>query len=184
MGELYDKDGVQGIVYLLTDGEGAHGMIVSLSEAERPWSTVEVETFANRLDDGKFNCRVIRNIADWGDNYPAFTWCNDLNAGRYGGWFIPSLYEMNALFIAFNGGGGISSAPDGIAPCSIDTQAQARFNKYLTDAGGTPLSGANYWTSTEYGAGFAYPYDFARGDMDSYGGGKSNAYKVRAVRGF
>lgn len=46
MGELYEKDGVQGIVYLLTDGEGAHGMIVSLSEAERPWSTVEVETFA------------------------------------------------------------------------------------------------------------------------------------------
>lgn len=184
IGDLYDRDGVQGIVYLLTDDRGTHGMLVSLTENERPWSVETVETNANLLDDGKYNCAIIRNLPDWAARYPAFKWCNDLNTGRYGGWFIPSLYEMNDLYIAFNGSGGISDETSGISPCATDAQAQARFNKFLSDAGGTPLSLTNYWTSSEYGAGFAYPFDFAQGDMDSYGGAKASTYKVRAVRGF
>lgn len=182
VGDLYDRDGVRGVVYLLTDAAGTHGMIVSLTEAERPWSVETVETFANRLDDGKYNCRVIRYLEEWGSKYPAFKWCNDLNAGRYGGWFIPSLYEMDALYRAFNGEGGISDDTQDVARC--DAASRSRFNQYLTDAGGTPLSEADYWTSSEYGAGFAYPYDFRRGDMDSYGGAKANTCRVRAVRGF
>lgn len=183
IGDLYDVDGVQGIVYLLAD-EGTHGMILSLAEGERPWSIETVETNANRLDDGKYNCTLIRKREDWGAKYPAFKWCNDLNTGRYGGWFIPSLYEMNNLYVAFNGGGGIG--PDAAlgGPSATGAQAQARFNAFLTDAGGTPLSLADYWTSSEYGAGFAYPFDFVQGDMDPYGGAKANTYKVRAVRGF
>ena len=184
VGDLYDRDGVQGVVYLLTDDRGTHGMMVSLTESERPWSVETVETGANLLDNGKYNCTLIRNRETWGAKYPAFKWCNDFNAGRYGGWYIPSLYEMNDLYIAFNGGGGISNETSGISPCAVDAEAQARFNKYLTDAGGTPLSQADYWTSSEYGAGFAYPYDFVWGGMDGYGGSKANIYKVRAVRGF
>lgn len=182
VGDLYDKDGVQGIVYLLDDATGTHGMIVSLTEAERPWSIEAVETFANRLDDGKYNCRIIRYLEEWGSKYPAFKWCNDLNAGRFGGWFIPSLFEMDALYRAYNGEGGIGDHTQAVAPC--DAAARSRFNQYLTDAGGTPLSEANYWTSSEYGAGFAYPFDFKRGVMDSYSGAKANTCRVRAVRGF
>ena len=45
-------------------------MMVSLTESERPWSVETVETGANRLDNGKYNCTLIRNRENWGAKYP------------------------------------------------------------------------------------------------------------------
>lgn len=56
------------------------------------------------------------------------------------------------------------------------------INASLRDQGGTELSRAVYWSSSEYGSSNAWGVHFGSGGMGN--GGKFGAFRVRAVAAF
>ncbi|MEG0796990.1 MAG: BACON domain-containing protein [Odoribacter sp.] len=109
--DVYDKDGVKGIVYKITEG-GKHGMIVSATQIITNWasqSAASKDLNCRNYDDGLKNVEIMKGQADWTTKYPAAAWCDALNTGNVTGWYMPAkneLKEVAALYInntaAFN----------------------------------------------------------------------------------
>lgn len=91
IGDYYNKNGKEGIVYKVTSG-GLHGKIISLAQSDNPlqWSLNENEVVNLRDSDGAINMQVIQSIDGWHDKYPAFAWCSGLGEG----WYLPSFSEL------------------------------------------------------------------------------------------
>lgn len=141
IGDIYDKDGVKGIVTLLYDG-GLHGLVMSLDEACLAWSTLPRKktknTGANDRHDGKKNMVAIEKyIADnnlsWED-FPAFKWCRDKGEG----WFLPSIEELWGAGTMYMGGTRIAS----------NRKMRRYFNESMERAGGTPINGLMFYHSS------------------------------------
>lgn len=141
VGDIYDKDGVKGIVTMLYDG-GIHGLVMSLDEACLAWSTLPRKkiknTGANDRHDGKKNMAAIEKyIADnnlsWED-FPAFKWCRDKGEG----WFLPSIEELWAAGTMYMGGTRIAS----------NRRMRRYFNENMEIAGGTPINGLMFYHSS------------------------------------
>ncbi len=93
VGDLYNVNGVRGIVYKTTDN-GTHGYIVSLDAIvlnDYQWSTVKEVTGATDEDNGANNMAKIKTMANWETNYPAFKYWDDK------GWYIPAKNEAKAI---------------------------------------------------------------------------------------
>ena len=95
VGDLYDADGVKGIVFEVS---GKHGKIISLEEKECYWSSrPDVQTRAWDEDDGMANMRKIKAIPNWRSEYQAFAWCDDMNTNGVTGWYLPAANELASL---------------------------------------------------------------------------------------
>lgn len=162
-------------VYTTTVGEGHFPQ----------WSTEAVVTGATSFVDGLANQNLIkttRNIA----NYPAMQACDNLTAGGYNDWYLPSIAELDLLYsnlvilpfadpdnpvAAYAGSGGWQ------APSGYDGPLAGSFD--------TTGSGW-YWSSTEGNAANAYDQSFESGNRDFYGdktnSGNYNVNKVHCIR--
>ena len=95
VGDLYDADGVKGIVFEVS---GKHGKIISLEEKECYWSSrPDVQTRAWDEDDGMANMRKIKAIPNWRSEYQAFAWCDGMNTNGVTGWYLPAANELASL---------------------------------------------------------------------------------------
>lgn len=151
VGDIYDKDGVKGIVAVVYDG-GAHGLVMSLDEACLAWSTLPrkkvKKTGANNKHDGMANMKAIeRHIAEnnfsW-DDFPAFKWCRDKGEG----WFLPSVNELWTAGTMYMGG----------SRAALKRKFRKNYNARIEEEGGTPLSNIMFYhSSTEYEE-FRYSY--------------------------
>ena len=96
IGDLYDENGKQGIVFDVT-ADGKHGKIVSLDEGEGLiWAEYDVynrKTVATSDDDGMSNFNKIKKQSNWETNYPAFAWC----ATKGEGWYLPATEELLSI---------------------------------------------------------------------------------------
>lgn len=143
VGDIYDKDGVKGIVVVLYDG-GRHGLVMSLDEACLSWCTLHrkkiKKTGADNRLDGLANMKAIEKyIADnnysWHD-FPAFEWCR----AKGEGWFLPSINELWGAGTMYLGGSRTAS----------NRRFRKNFNSNIQSAGGVPLSNIMiYHSSTE-----------------------------------
>jgi hypothetical protein len=161
VGNYYNIDGVQGIVYKTN---GTTGMIISLDEATYSWSNEKVKLDARDFENGMKNLEKI--IEKGISNYPAFDWCNKKNTGSISGWYLPAVEELNTILQTYN-----------------------KFQDSLAAYKGTKLDeNGRYWSSTE-GYMLAGDSDIAfyvehcgftwQGSTD-----KNDQNKVRAVRAF
>ncbi len=174
IGDYYKSGDVEGIVFYLSDEEGEHGLIVSLQEWNDVWSTEAVETGALSPESSQYNMERIKSRSNWKVDYPAFRICDALNSSRVIGWVLPCNYDLERLYQGFNGG-----------PGAMNAEAQAAFNKALTDNGGTPITHQIYWTSTEYAYFGAYGIDFGPGELCyPSDGDKDKENAIRAVKAF
>lgn len=128
-------------------------------EVDVVWSTEQIETNANSINNGAENTNKIKSISEYETKYPAVAWCIQKGAG----WYLPAPYELVALYTAWN----------------VD---QIMFNKKLTDAQGTAIASDRYWDSYEFSESNGTQYNFAIGDMDR--APKSVKYRVRAILAF
>lgn len=178
IGDYYDRDGVRGIVCLLTD-EGRHGLVISLDETMIDWSVFRKPDLRTvGTDDSKDGARnmetVARYIAEnglaWSD-FPAFEWCR----ARGEGWYLPSIDEMLAIGHNYNGGSRMGN----VRP------ARNKFNAALKEHGGKRMDRlVYYFSSTEKDEKTAFtshmgvepPYVL---DIPKY-----NRFLVRAVHKF
>lgn len=151
VGEIYEKDGVKGIVAVVYDG-GAHGLVMSLDETCLAWSTLPRKkvknTGATDQRDGTANMKAIeRHIAEnnfsW-DDFPAFKWCRDKGEG----WYLPSVNELWTAGTMYMGG----------SRAAINRKFRKNYNAKIEAEGGTPLSNIMFYhSSTEYKE-FRYSY--------------------------
>lgn len=141
VGEIYEKDGIKGIVAVVYEG-GLHGLIFSLDEACLPWSTLHRKKIkrcgATDQHDGMANMRAIEkyiteNSLSWED-FPAFKWCREKGEG----WYLPSINELWTAGTMYMGGTRIAS----------NRRLRKAYNENMVLAGGKPLSGLMYYHSS------------------------------------
>ncbi len=185
IGDIYDVDGVKGIVIDVTDG-GLHGLIMSLDDIKHKlcWCTnkpkgvdvvteqiTEMFTGADSKTDGEYNMRKIEEFIDeydltW-EHFPAFKWCRD----KGDGWYLPSYMELMRIRKAFHG-----------ADYEDDKSAQKAFNRILERNGGNKLEFYDLVSSTEWGHDTVYFLAPSWGVVGQIGG--KGQCTVRAVRRF
>ena len=79
IGDLYDKDGVKGLVFRVYEDKMS-GLIVSMTEPEemKAWSSEFTATGCTERECGELNTSIIYSLPNWQSNYPAFEWCKSL----------------------------------------------------------------------------------------------------------
>jgi hypothetical protein len=91
IGDLYNVNGVKGVVYKITDG-GKHGWIVSIDDVNTQqylWSDLMSSiTGTTDENDGTVNMATIKTISGWETHYPAFKYWDEK------GWYIPAINEL------------------------------------------------------------------------------------------
>ncbi len=178
IGELYNQNGVKGVVCMLTE-DRQHGLIISLDERYLHWSSFRKPDLrvvgADDRADGAVNMEKVAayiagNNLSW-DDFPAFKWCREKGEG----WYLPAIDEMLTIGHNYNGGARLQS----------NRQARNKFNNALKDNGGERMDRlVYYFSSTEKNEKEAYtthmgiepPYVI---DIPKY-----NKFLVRAVHKF
>ena len=149
-----------GIVFYVTDG-GLHGLEVAPVDqsTSAAWSTITgtlIGTTGTAIGTGSDNTDDI--ITQNTGAASAAKICRDYRAAQEGDWFLPSRYELNAIWVNLvDNGSGANSGVGGFA-------------------------GGSYWSSSEDDASDAWSQGFGDGSQD--GGSKVSFYRVRAVRAF
>lgn len=163
IGDLYDKDGVSGIVYKV-DQDGMHGMIVSLKEgAYKSWAMRDAErrvTEAVSLGDGRLNMSIIKSYYDI-DHYPGFKWCEEMNHSGITGWYLPAKEELEELL-------------------NFHDKIQSSFIKN----GGISLSYNIYMSSSEIDNSTYWGVNFQHEERRGVSVEKGKYSAVRAIRSF
>lgn len=178
VGDLYDRDGVKGVVCIVSD-EGTHGLVISLEQIYLTWSEFrkpDLRTVgAGNRTDGEENMRTVEayiaaNGLSW-DDFPAFKWCRE----RGEGWYLPSIDELLTIGHNYNGGSRMKN----------NRQARNKFNEALKDAGGKRMDRmVYYFSSTEMDEKNAYTSHTSLEPPYVVEIPKYNKFLVRAVHKF
>lgn len=178
VGDFYDRDGVQGVVWQVSD-DRLHGLIVSLDEIYLPWSEFRKPDLCvagiDDRTDGAANMEkvaryIVENNRSW-DDFPAFKWCRDKGEG----WYLPSIDELLTLGHNYNGGSRSGN----------NRQARNKFNDALKQHGGKRMDRlVYYFSSTEMDEKNAYTTHMGLEPPYVIEIPKYNKFLVRAVRRF
>ncbi len=178
VGDLYDRDGVKGVVCIVSD-EGTHGLVISLEQIYLTWSEFRKPDLrivgAENRTDGEENMRTVEayiaaNGLSW-DDFPAFKWCRE----RGEGWYLPSIDELLTIGHNYNGGSRMKN----------NRQARNKFNDALKDAGGKRMDRmVYYFSSTEMDEKNAYTSHTSLEPPYVVEIPKYNKFLVRAVHKF
>ena len=178
IGELYDQDGVKGIICALSE-DGQHGLVISLDEIYLHWSTFRKPDLrvigTDESSDGMVNMETVeRYIAENGlswDDFPAFKWCRDKGEG----WYLPAIDEILVIGNNYNGGTRLRN----------NRKARNAFNDALKDVGGERMDRmVYYFSSTEKNEKEAYTSHMSIEPPYVVEIPKYNKFLVRAVHKF
>jgi len=170
IGELYGG----GIVFWISP-DGQHGLVASLKDLDEgkgyPWSNVagsKIGKTAANMTNGKENTKAI--VSQAGHTKSAAKLCTDYRGGGFSDWYLPSNRELTLL-----------ASQDVVIDYVLDNDGNPSTLGFVQEYS-MPTFG-RYWSSTEYvTAHDAWGCGFSAGS--SYGGGKDNTYRVRAIRAF
>ncbi len=178
VGDLYDFNGVKGIVCAVSD-DRQHGLVISLDEIYLHWSEFSKPnlrlTGVNDGQDGAVNMEkmaeyIAANNLSW-DDFPAFKWCREQGEG----WYLPSINEL--LEIGYNYNGGSRTV--------VNRNDRNKFNDALKNNGGKRMDRlVNYFTSTEVDEKSAYTSHMDLNPPYVVELAKNTKFLVRAVHKF
>lgn len=159
--DLYDVNGVRGVVFYVEDG-GTSGLIMSMDQEFLQWSTENV--WANCIsNNGEWNTEDMLKLGE--DKYPAAKWCVDHGEG----WYMPSSHEMNLMWHAVSNG-------------TYDFDEE--FVKLYNDKLDNPILEDYYWSSNEISEDMAEVIVFIDSSIVCLDPYKSNYFHVRAIHKF
>ena len=119
----YNRSGMPEGVVIEVSSVGRYGKIISLKEIEnKVWRTEHESVDVTNDTDGAENMSMIKRLLDWSTKYPAFASV----AGEGEQWYLPAKNEWTTIF-----------------------ENKDQINSQLSIAGGRPLNGNFYWSSTE-----------------------------------
>jgi hypothetical protein len=145
--------------------ETGHGLIMSLEDApQQVWATIDGWASASYAGT---TLKVLPDDDARGSNLPSYTM---LGSTTVSNWAVATRADYTAIFTNL---GSTRTDSDGIT-------YDEHVNAYITDAGGTAISGEN-WSSTGYSdvKAWRFSYDNKWGARD-----KTTQFKVRPVLGF
>lgn len=159
IGDFYDENGKQGIVFDVT-ADGKHGKIVSLDEGNELWAVKGVwkkRTYAISEEDGNANTEVMLKNAQWATWFPALAYC----VSKGDGWYLPATNELKLIY-----------------------ENKSIINCKLNEIGCSNICDRNYWSSSD-----STKYKFCAWYVDmrygiTYTGIKIDKLSVRAVAVF
>ncbi len=186
LGQLYDRNGVRGIVVALNE-DRTHGLLMSVDQVMVAWSVFRKGNYrlvgADDKMDGAKNMETVaayiaRENLSW-DDFPAFKWCRDKGEG----WYLPAIDELLTIGNNYNGGNRQRN----------DRSTRARWNDNLRLAGGARLDMKRlFHSSTELNESLAmmavmgvevpFLYNMSPDTNDPIQ--KHTTFLVRAVRKF
>lgn len=173
-------------------GVATHNIVVgplSTSESTLAWKNAATATAgADSVINGPQNTADM--VADGNSTvYPCAHFCNDLSTGGQTDWYMPAKNEVEVCYFNLkptttnnttSSGINANAVPARASSYTSGTPAQTSATLFLVTTGAEAFSG-NYWTSTEYSAFEAWKQGFSSG-YQYYGGYKTSAKKVRAIR--
>ena len=150
-----------GIIFYL-DASGCHGLICAANDQSTflNWdngSYTNTTAFASCVGCGYGNTSMIVYNQGSSVSYAARL-CFELSLGGESDWYLPSIYELNLMYLNIGNGNALG----------------------LGNVGG--FANENYWSSTEYNASLAWTKSLSDGSQ--YSGNKIFSFYVRAVRAF
>lgn len=153
---LYGKTYEGGLIFYVDEATGT-GLVAATTDqsSAAAWGCNDTEiTGTARSGIGTGAQNTLDILAGCSEDGIAAKLCADLTLNGKDDWFLPSRYELDAMYnnLHVNGYGGFSSDSD------------------------------SYWSSTEYNSNFAWYYYFYNGGADAIF--KDGTYRVRAVRAF
>jgi hypothetical protein len=169
VGDIYYENGVKGVVYKISDGEGKHGMIVSLDEGQCGWTAIDYSDYSGfsgctSLTDGAENMETIRRISGWESLYPSFRWCDSFNTGGVSGWYLPAIGELRDLYLGYS---GMSEYQEEADAQIIRRTARDKFNETLTLNGGKGITENGIWQKGS--SWLKYPYHWSSSEIEGTG---------------
>ena len=160
VGDLYEVNGVKGVVFETSNG-GRSGKIIALQDASAAptlWGPTSATGLAGvtEANDGSVNMEKV--LAAGIDNYPAFKACYE--TGKI--WYLPAINEL----------------------LTINDQWPAIQETLETTVGATLMGTGNYWSSTVSGRGYSIYYLDSEGNRASMSLSSQSASSVRAIAQF
>ena len=162
-GEIYDKDGLKGII-VYVDDSGEHGLLMSMESSFKDWADTGEDKLSTPCfyeDDGLKNMDALAQYIEekgytW-EKFPVFEWARSLGDG----WYIPAKDELQKILLFIN---------DGVEGKYQEKYAKA-LNKSLTKAGAEGIFHkylgqqrfSNMFSSTEADMGFVYQLQYSKG---------------------
>lgn len=169
VGDIYEVDGVKGVIFGFKDktsgGETkTYAYVMSMDQATLAWSTENV--WCNCLSIyGDWNTEDMLRNGSSPDKYPAAQWC----VAHGDGWFMPSSTEMHLMWDAVSGG-----------THEFNEQSVSIFNEKLDD----PIEEDFYWSSNETLDDMGEVVAFMESSVVCLEPMKWKEYNVRAVYKF
>ena len=161
-GDLYDEDGVKGVVFHLLNEEGTSGYIVSMDETSLQWSTENVWV---NCTSGRGEWNTEDMLKRGADKYPAAKWCVEHGEGLY----MPSAKELQYLWNAVSNNTHV-----------FDNEYVKLYNDKLDD----PISEDYYWSSNETSEDLGELVAFMENSVVCLDPQKSSRFAVRAIYKF
>lgn len=162
IGDYYNEEGIQGIVYKTTD-EGKHGMIISMDSKENiAWQKTPL-SIVNATDakDGIKNTTAVKNSGIGIENFPVFQWADSKNTDKISGWYLPAKDEVLEI-----------------------SENYLKISMALRQNGGISFQSNVIWSSTEVDAENAWYIDMNNKEALEYSKGLNQYIETRAVKAF
>lgn len=161
------------------------GPVASAQNSSKQWKTANTSTTGtSSVIDGPTNSSNMNNAS-----HPAAQFCEGLTIGGFSDWYMPALNELEVCYYNLKptttsnftaSGINANAVPARASNYTAGTPAQTSAAAFVTSTGSEAFAAANYWSSTQLSALYAWRQQF-------YDGGQSTPYKnysfrVRAIR--
>lgn len=168
-----------------------HNLVVgplSTAEFTGQWKTSQTATAGTTsVIDGPANTAAM--IAAGAAAHPCGQFCDNLTVGGFSDWYMPAQNELDVCYFNLKPTTATNSALGGINANAVParasnytpgTPAQTSAAAFQT-GGAEAFAATDYWSSTEFSAGYAKIQFFGTGGQSNYGY-KGLSFRVRAVR--
>jgi len=187
IGSAYGGGFFAGQISTLGNGVATHNLVigpVASAQSTLRWKTTNTSTAGtSSVIDGPTNSANMNNAS-----HPAAQFCEGLTIGGFNDWYMPAKNELEVCYYnlkpttaANNTSSGINAnaVPARVSNYTSGAPAQTTAADFK-DTGAEDFAAANYWSSSEFSATFAWLQFFDVGGQNiDY---KDFSYRVRAVR--
>jgi hypothetical protein len=188
IGSAYEGGFYAGDISVAGNGVASHYLVIgpvsSAENSSRQWKTTNTSTAGtSSVIDGPTNSANMNNAT-----HPAAQFCEGLTIGGFSDWYMPARNELEVCYYNLkptttsnntNSGTNTNAVPSRGSNYTSGTPAQTSANDFKT-GNAEAFAAANYWSSTENSALFAWRQRFSDGFQTTNSKDLSN--RVRAVR--